>query len=122
MCIRDRYSAAICPRRWCTGMSGFCAERARPFAKFRPTSTAPRLSLIHIFWQNGQYKATRDIGEVRASFEDTLRRLETDYIDVGMIHYVDTMDTWNTVANGEVMRYALEMCIRDSLRSAAVRR
>ena len=25
-----------------------------------------------------------------------------------MIHYVDTMDTWNTVANGEVMRYALE--------------
>ena len=59
-------------------------------------------------WQNGQYKATRDIGEVRASFEDMLRRLETDYIDVGMIHYVDTMDTWNTVANGEVMRYALE--------------
>ena len=56
----------------------------------------------------GQYKATRDIGEVRASFEDVLRRLETDYIDVGMIHYVDTMDTWNTVANGEVMRYALE--------------
>ena len=47
-------------------------------------------------WQNGQYKATRDIGEVRASFEDMLRRLETDYIDVGMIHYVDTMDTWNT--------------------------
>lgn len=43
-------------------------------------------------WQNGQYKATRDIGEVRASFEDMLRRLETDYIDVGMIHYVDTMD------------------------------
>ena len=39
-------------------------------------------------WQNGQYKATRDIGEVRASFEDMLRRLETDYIDVGMIHYV----------------------------------
>ena len=59
-------------------------------------------------WQNGQYKATRDIGEVRASFEDMLRRLETDYIDVGMIHYVDTMDAWNTVANGEVMRYALE--------------
>ena len=59
-------------------------------------------------WQNGQYKATRDIGAVRASFADMLRRLETDYIDVGMIHYVDTMDTWYTVANGEVMRYALE--------------
>ena len=27
-------------------------------------------------WQNGQYKATRDIGEVRASFEDMLRRLK----------------------------------------------
>jgi Predicted oxidoreductases of the aldo/keto reductase family len=60
-------------------------------------------------WQNGQYKCTRNIGEVRTSFEDLLRRLETDYIDVGMIHYVDSTDTWHEIVSGEVMQYALEM-------------
>lgn len=58
-------------------------------------------------WQDGQYKATRVPEEVKAGFEDSLRRMRTDYIDVGMIHYVDTLDTWRTVAEGEVMRYAL---------------
>ena len=59
-------------------------------------------------WKDEQYFRTRDMRHVRPAFEDLLKRLQTDYIDLGMIHYVDTMDTWNTVANGEVMRYALE--------------
>jgi predicted aldo/keto reductase-like oxidoreductase len=59
------------------------------------------------FWENEQYRATRIPEEVRTSFEDLLASLETDYIDVGMIHYVDSKDTWNAIANGEVMRYAL---------------
>ncbi len=60
-------------------------------------------------WQNEQYKCTRKINEVKASFEDLLRRLETDYIDIGMIHYVDSVDTWHEIEAGEVMRYALEL-------------
>lgn len=27
--------------------------------------------------------------EVKAGFEDLLARLQTDYIDIGMIHYID---------------------------------
>ena len=57
-------------------------------------------------WQDGQYRATRRPDEVRASFEDLLDRLETDYIDIGMIHYVDSVETWREIEQGEVMRYA----------------
>lgn len=60
-------------------------------------------------WQDGQYKRTRNIEEVRASFEDLLVRLGTDYIDVGMIHYVDSVKDWEAVANGPVMEYAKEL-------------
>lgn len=60
-------------------------------------------------WKDGQYKRTRDIGEVREGFADQLRRLETDHAEIGMIHYVDSMADWNTVANGPVMAYAREL-------------
>lgn len=59
-------------------------------------------------WQDGQYKATRRLNEVKASFEDLLSHLETDYLDVGMIHYVDSVSAWREIATGDVMRYALE--------------
>lgn len=57
-------------------------------------------------WQDGQYKRTRNLPEVKAAFEGLLRRLRTDFIDVGMIHYVDSMDDWRIVADGPVMDYA----------------
>lgn len=60
-------------------------------------------------WQNEQYKATRNINEVKSAFEALLRNLNTDYIDIGMIHYVDSQKTWNQIANGEIMQHALEL-------------
>jgi len=60
-------------------------------------------------WQEGQYKASRDIAEVRPAFEVMLENLGTDYIDIGMIHYVDSEATWQEIAEGEVMKYALEL-------------
>ncbi len=39
-------------------------------------------------WENGQYRASRTLAEVRQSFETMLRNLDTDYIDIGMIHYL----------------------------------
>jgi len=60
-------------------------------------------------WQGGQYKCTRNINEVKAAFEDLLARLETSYIDIGMIHYVDSVPAWREIANGDVMKYALEL-------------
>ena len=40
-------------------------------------------------WQDGQYVRTRDMDKVVPAFEDLLTRLGTDYIDLGMIHFVD---------------------------------
>lgn len=60
-------------------------------------------------WKDEQYKRTRDITEVKEGFEDLLRRLDTDYIEVGMIHYVDSGEDWKTVAEGPVMQYAKEL-------------
>ena len=40
-------------------------------------------------WQDGQYVRTRDLAQVKPAFEDLLERFHTDYMDIGMIHYVD---------------------------------
>ena len=60
-------------------------------------------------WKNGQYERTRDIEEVRRSFEDQLQRLGTSWVDIAMIHYVDSESDWNAVESGEVLRYAQEL-------------
>lgn len=57
-------------------------------------------------WQDGQYKRTREIGEVKAGFCDLLERLGTDSVEIGMIHYVDAVQDWRAVENGPIMAYA----------------
>ncbi len=60
-------------------------------------------------WQNGQYVRTRDMNFVRPAFEDLLQRLRTDYNDLGMIHYIDSMEDWNTAMNGPFIEYVHEL-------------
>lgn len=60
-------------------------------------------------WKDGQYKAVRDIASVKAAFETMLKNLNTDYIDIGMIHYVDSLELWRTIESGGVLDYALEL-------------
>lgn len=60
-------------------------------------------------WKDGQYKRTRNIDEVKAGMEEMLSLLQTDYIDVGMIHYVDSVKDWHTVAGGPVLAYVKEL-------------
>jgi hypothetical protein len=60
-------------------------------------------------WKNGQYKRTREIREVKEGFEEMMSQLQTDYLDVGMIHYVDSMADWEDIVNGPVLQYVLEL-------------
>ena len=60
-------------------------------------------------WQDGQYVRTRDIPKVKAAFEDLLARLGTDYIDFGMIHYVDSEKEWEEIVKGPFMEYVHEL-------------
>jgi len=56
-------------------------------------------------WKNGQYERTRDVAEAKASFEDLLNRLETDHIEVGMIHYSDEEADYHRIFEGEFIEY-----------------
>lgn len=47
--------------------------------------------------------------EVKAGFEDLLARLQTDYIDIGMIHYIDAKKDFEEVFNGEVIEYVKDL-------------
>ena len=60
-------------------------------------------------WQDGQYVRTRDLPLAKAAFEDLLRRLETDYIDLGMIHYVDSEREWDEIVAGPFLEYVREL-------------
>ena len=46
---------------------------------------------------------------VRPAFEDLLKRLQTDYIDLGMIHYVDSEEEWENILRSDYMDYVMEL-------------
>ncbi len=60
-------------------------------------------------YQNGQYVRSRDMKYIVPAFEDILKRMKTDYIDLGMIHYVDAMDDWEKCMNTDYIRYVREL-------------
>ncbi|MDD2955080.1 MAG: aldo/keto reductase [Oscillospiraceae bacterium] len=67
-------------------------------------------------WQDGQYVRTRDLSKVRPAFEDLLTRLQTDYIDLGMIHFVDERAEYERIMQGEYIEY-----VRQLKRSGVIR-
>ena len=60
-------------------------------------------------WQDGQYKRTRKIEDVKAGMEEMLSLLQTSYIDIGMIHYCDSLEDWKEIVEGPVLAYAREL-------------
>ncbi|MBQ1384905.1 MAG: aldo/keto reductase, partial [Firmicutes bacterium] len=67
-------------------------------------------------WQDGQYKRTRDVDKCAAAFEDLLTRLRTDYIDLGMIHYVDSEESWDRAFNSPYLDYVLSLKASGAIR------
>ena len=66
-------------------------------------------SHICSIWENGQYLRTRNIEKVKKGFETMLDELDTDYIDIGMIHYCDSLDDLDCILNGEIFEFAKEL-------------
>ena len=60
-------------------------------------------------WQNGQYKRTRKIAEVRAGFDEMLELLKTDHIEIGTIHYCDDLKDWKNIVEGGTLEFAREL-------------
>ncbi len=67
-------------------------------------------------WENGQYLRTREMKKVKAAFEDQLHRLGTDYLDIGMIHYVDGEEDFKTIFQGELIDYCKELKEKGQIR------
>ena len=60
-------------------------------------------------WRNGQYEETRKLQEVKDAFEAMLHNLGTDYVDIGNLHYVDSLETWKKIHDNGILDYALEL-------------
>lgn len=60
-------------------------------------------------WDNGQYRRTRNFDETITAFEDLLTRMQLDYVDVGMIHYVDEQKDFEKIFAGEIIQYAKKL-------------
>ena len=60
-------------------------------------------------WKDEQYFRTRDMTYVRPAFEDLLARLQTDYIDLGMIHYVDSEQEWEQLQHSDYLDYVMSL-------------
>ena len=56
-------------------------------------------------WQGGQYVRSRDMAVVKPAFEDLLRRIGGGYIDLGMIHFVDSEKDWDASMSGPFFEY-----------------
>lgn len=67
-------------------------------------------------WQEGQYVRTRDMAKAQEAFQDLLARLQTDYIDLGMIHFVDSEQEFRQVMEGEFLAYVKEQKERGVIR------
>lgn len=71
-------------------------------------------------WKNGQYRAVRDIKTVQSAFESSLKNYGTDYIDIGMIHYVDSLALWDKILSGGIADYALKLKKQGAIRHIGI--
>ncbi len=71
-------------------------------------------------WQNGQYFRTRDVQLNKTYFEDFLTRLQTDYVDIGMLHFIDALEDWETVLHGPVMEYVRKLKEKGVIRAVGM--
>jgi len=60
-------------------------------------------------FEKGQYKRSRDLTQNKLFFEDLLIRLDTDYIDIGMIHFIDTLEDYERILNNGILDYAADL-------------
>lgn len=67
-------------------------------------------------WQDGQYVRTRDLAQAKPAFEDLLARFHTSYMDLGMIHYVDSPAEYEEATSGAFMDYVRELHAAGTIR------
>ncbi len=65
----------------------------------------------------GQYERSRELADCKEFFDDLLLRYRTDYIDIGMFHFVDDYADFETMERNGVIDYALELKASGAIRA-----
>ncbi len=60
-------------------------------------------------WQSGQYVRSREMKDVEPAFEDFLTRIKSDYVDIGVINYVDEVKDLDIIMNSEFINYVRKL-------------
>lgn len=60
-------------------------------------------------YETGEYGRTTDLDKVKGQIDWQLSQLNTDYIDFGMIHCLDSAGDWEQYQENGVLDYLLEM-------------
>ena len=71
-------------------------------------------------YENGQYGRTRDLEKSKRHLDDLFKRLDTDYIDIGMLHYIDNLKEWEDTKKNGILDYMLELKERGRFRTLGV--
>ena len=64
-----------------------------------------------------QYDISRDLKTIKKYFENLLRCLNTDYIDFGMLFFIDSEKNFTDVFDGDALPYALELKKKGHIRA-----
>jgi len=66
---------------------------------------------------NEQYDKSRDLKTVKKYFESLLRCLNTDYIDIGMLFFIDSEKDFADIFDGDTLPYAFELKQQGKIRA-----
>ena len=59
--------------------------------------------------EDGNTVRTRNLSETKASFDALRRSLKSDYIDVGMLYFIDSDEDYRNVFESEIIEYAQKL-------------
>ena len=66
---------------------------------------------------NRQYDISRDLATCRKYFENLLRCLNTDYIDFGMLFFIDSAEDFSSVFESDLLEYAQQLKRKGTIRA-----
>lgn len=64
---------------------------------------------IGSYWNGTAYERTLDVEKTKTGLKDLLKLLETDYLEVGMIHICDKPEDWNTLLDSDFLKFVKQL-------------
>jgi predicted aldo/keto reductase-like oxidoreductase len=71
-------------------------------------------------WKDGQYCRSRKRSDIQPAFEDELARLGVDHFDLGVMHYIDSVEEFDAAMAGEFFAYVQELKDAGTIRHIAL--